>query len=92
MIERCFGQLKKRFPILGNCVRVALNNVPKVIVSCAVLHNVAKHLNDGFEYGDLNINPDEELDEILEVQHENADTTRRGRVKRNVMMQVLNIH
>lgn len=92
VIERCFGQLKKRFPILGNCVRVALNNVPKVIVSCAVLHNVAKHLNDGFEYGDLNINPDEELDEILEVQHENADTTRRGRVKRNVMMQVLNIH
>ena len=70
---------------------MALNNVPKVIVSCAVLHNVAKHLNDDFDYGDLNINPDEEVNEVAEVQHENAATTRRGKEKRAVMMQFLNI-
>lgn len=31
IIERCFGQLKKRFPILGNCVRVSLKKVPKAL-------------------------------------------------------------
>ena len=33
VIERCFGQLKKRFPILQNHVRVRLNLVPSVIVT-----------------------------------------------------------
>lgn len=34
--------------ILGYCVRVALDKVPKVI-SCAVSHNIGKHLNDVFD-------------------------------------------
>ncbi|XP_046684659.1 putative nuclease HARBI1 [Homalodisca vitripennis] len=45
VIERVFGQLKKLFPVLGNCIRVSLDRVPKTIISCAVLHNVGKHLN-----------------------------------------------
>ncbi|XP_046684548.1 putative nuclease HARBI1 [Homalodisca vitripennis] len=52
VIERVFGQLKKRFPILGNCVRLSLDRVPKVIVTCTVLHNVAKHLRDPLNFED----------------------------------------
>lgn len=91
IIERCFGQLKKRFPILGNCVRVALNNVPQVIISCAVLHNIAKHLNDDFDYEDLGVEANDGDGNQLVVRHENPATTRRGRQKREQMMQFLNI-
>ncbi|CAH1986388.1 unnamed protein product [Acanthoscelides obtectus] len=42
--ERCFGQLKRRFPILQYVCRVKLENVPKIIIACIVLHNVAKSL------------------------------------------------
>lgn len=82
IIERCFGQLKKRFPILGNCVRVSLQRVPKVIVCCGVLHNIAKFLNDDFDYGALEF--DEE--EFQEEQYENAATVIRGQQKRQEMM------
>ena len=44
--ERCFGQLKRRFPILQSRVRVHLNLVPSVIVACCIMHNVAKYLQD----------------------------------------------
>ena len=46
VIERCFGQLKSRFPILQYKVRQKIQNIPKTIVCCAVLHNIAKYLND----------------------------------------------
>lgn len=90
VIERCFGQLKRRFPILGNCVRVALNNIPQVVVSCAVLHNIAKNLKDDFEYGDLDSVPNED-DQPGVVRYENPDTTLRGKDKRTNMMAYLNI-
>ena len=45
-IERCFGQLKKRFPILQSRVTVHLNLIPRVIVACCIMHNVAKYLQD----------------------------------------------
>ncbi|CAH1967270.1 unnamed protein product [Acanthoscelides obtectus] len=44
IIERCSGQLKQRFPILHNKIRVDTEKVPSL--SCFILHNVAKHLND----------------------------------------------
>ncbi|XP_046666759.1 putative nuclease HARBI1 [Homalodisca vitripennis] len=90
IIERCFGQLKRRFPILRNCVRVALNNIPQVVVSCAVLHNIAKYLKDDFEYGDLDSVPNED-DQPGVVRYENPDTTLRGKDKRANMMAYLNI-
>ncbi|CAH1996724.1 unnamed protein product [Acanthoscelides obtectus] len=42
IIVRCFG----RFPILQYVCRVKLENVPKIIIACIVLHNVAKSLGD----------------------------------------------
>lgn len=49
-MERTFGISKQCFPILRNCVRVALEKVPKLMVTFAMLHNVAIHLNDLFDY------------------------------------------
>jgi hypothetical protein len=46
VIERCFGQQKKRFPILQGQVRLRIQKVPSVVVACCVLHNAAKYLND----------------------------------------------
>ncbi|CAH2011545.1 unnamed protein product [Acanthoscelides obtectus] len=46
IIERCFGHLKQRFPILHNKIRVDTEKVPSLVMSCFNLHNVAKHLND----------------------------------------------
>ena len=46
IIERCFGQLKRRFPILQYVCRVAASKVPTIIVCCFVLHNIAKYLQD----------------------------------------------
>uniref|UniRef100_A0A8D8UXJ5 DDE Tnp4 domain-containing protein n=1 Tax=Cacopsylla melanoneura TaxID=428564 RepID=A0A8D8UXJ5_9HEMI len=46
IIERCFGQVKRRFPILQYMVRVKLDRVPRIIVCCFILHNIAKYLQD----------------------------------------------
>jgi hypothetical protein len=46
IIKQCFGQVKKRFPILRGQVRIRLNRVLRLIVACFILHNVAKYLGD----------------------------------------------
>lgn len=93
VVERVFGQLKRRFPIIGNCVRISLERVPKLIVSCAVLHNVAKHLNDDFEDpGDENpalAEEDDVQDAPGEQHNEDRVTKARGEQKRQEMLQLL---
>lgn len=44
VIERAFGQLKARFPILKGPIRLKTERIPTIIVACFVLHNVAKYL------------------------------------------------
>ncbi|KAJ8944099.1 hypothetical protein NQ314_009555 [Rhamnusium bicolor] len=90
IIERLFGQLKKRFPILGNCVRVTSKRVPKVIISCAVLHNVAKHLNDVFDFNNEENEHEAVEGAIVDEQQETRATKARGIQKRNEMMQLIN--
>lgn len=46
VIERAFGQLKNRFPILKGKVRLKTDRIPTIIICCFVLHNVAKFLKD----------------------------------------------
>ncbi|XP_050303725.1 putative nuclease HARBI1 [Anthonomus grandis grandis] len=46
VIEHTFGQVKRRFPILKYGCRLKLTSIPKVIIACAVLHNIAKQLRD----------------------------------------------
>ncbi|KAJ3655893.1 hypothetical protein Zmor_015001 [Zophobas morio] len=45
-IERCFGVLKRRFPVLALGIRLKSTKIQALIVACAVLHNVACELND----------------------------------------------
>lgn len=53
VIERVFGQMKRRFPFLQNTMRMSTQRVPSMVVACSVLHNVAKYLqDDDFEGND----------------------------------------
>ncbi|CAH1987524.1 unnamed protein product [Acanthoscelides obtectus] len=91
-IERLFGQLKMRFPILGNTVRVSSEKVPKIILCCAVLHNVAKYLNDDFNLEEAF--EDEPLDEVMYEDEEDDDRNplrRLGVRKREDIIAVLNL-
>ncbi|VEN36087.1 unnamed protein product, partial [Callosobruchus maculatus] len=64
-IERLFGQLKKRFPILSSTVRVSSDKVPKIILCCAVLRNIAKYLNDDLDLEEAFVD-----DSLGEVRYE----------------------
>lgn len=75
VIERCFGQIKKRFPIIGYLLRISQDKIPSVIVACAVLHNLAKTLNDEdiWYYDDfptdvenINIQDDNDIDVAIQ--------------------------
>lgn len=46
IIERLFGQLKQRFPILYSKIRVKTERIPSFVTACFVLFNVSKFLND----------------------------------------------
>lgn len=39
-IERLFGVLKRRFPCLQNGMGFKIDNIPPVVVTCAVIHNI----------------------------------------------------
>lgn len=51
VIEQCFGQLKRRFPILRYGIRLKFENIPLCISACCILHNIARHLNE-FDFAD----------------------------------------
>ena len=59
VIERCFGVWKRRFPVLAYGLRLKLNTVLQVVVATAVLHNLAKDMNEGEPPLPENINEDE---------------------------------
>ncbi|KAB0790733.1 hypothetical protein PPYR_15682 [Photinus pyralis] len=46
-IERLFGVLKRRFPILSIGIRIKLQTAQQSIIACATLHNLARARNDG---------------------------------------------
>lgn len=41
VVERSYGVLKRRFPVLSLGIRVKISTVQLIIVACAVLHNIA---------------------------------------------------
>nr|CAI5831218.1 unnamed protein product [Callosobruchus analis] len=81
-VERCFGQLKRRFPILQYMGRVKLDRVVSVIISCAVLHNISKYSNDPVRVDEQedDINDEEEEEYNTEIEDENV--RRRGLQRR----------
>lgn len=77
IIERCFGQLKKRFAILQHPIRVSLDKVPAIVIACATLHNIAKHLQDHLPWDDSDLEDGGELDVPLEEIPDNEARRRR---------------
>ncbi|KAG5891131.1 hypothetical protein JTB14_022243 [Gonioctena quinquepunctata] len=75
-------------------VRIQLDRVAAVIISCAVLHNISKHLNDDMsdEEVDQHINADQQ--EVVEEENdfENADAAlrKRGLHLREEIVDVIN--
>ena len=59
VVENAFGRLKGRWRCLQKRLDFKLSNVPKVVASCVILHNICEL------YGDMC------LDEWLESDHSN---------------------
>lgn len=78
IIERMFGQLKQRFPILQNKIRIATERIPLVITACFILHNVAKFLNDPDFECEVNPEANEQVEDL-----NGGNLLRRGQARRN---------
>lgn len=46
VIERAFGVWKRRFPVLAVGMRLSIVTVQAVIIATAILHNIARQMND----------------------------------------------
>ncbi|KAJ8020987.1 hypothetical protein HOLleu_40735 [Holothuria leucospilota] len=85
IIERCFGQLKRRFPMLQGRVRIQLRKVPSLIVACCIMHNVAKCLqdpNDFPEYNELYVDNNDAV-------HEDDRIRQRGQERRRQIANII---
>lgn len=82
IIERCFGQLKRRFPILQYMVRVKLDRVASVIISCAVLHNISKYLNDPLPVDEEEEDVMNDEEEEYNLENDDENVRRRGLQRR----------
>ena len=51
IVERCFGQVERRFPLIAGRMRLNLNNIPPTVVACMILHNCAKFRRDTGDFG-----------------------------------------
>lgn len=91
IIERCFGQVKRRFPILHYKVRTALKSVPSIIVCCFVLHNIAKYLKDpdDFPHFDEEESNEDDLDGIELVTGQSARIRQLGQQKRDQIAAII---
>jgi hypothetical protein len=81
IIERCFGQVKKRFPCLGYKLRVATDRVAGMIVACFVLHNAAKYLNDDDDFIEADMQVEE--DQVEMPDFNDLQARARGQVIRD---------
>ena len=88
IIERCFGQLKRRFPILQYICRISLANVPSIIVCCFILHNVAKFLQDE-DFPEVHDEADEENSSDEEELIHEREIQAKGREKREEIAAII---
>lgn len=49
VIERTFGVMKRRFPILSLGIRLNVKTVMNIVVACAVLHNMCRFRNENLD-------------------------------------------
>lgn len=82
IIERMFGQLKRRFPVLANTIRVSTRRIPQLISACIVLFNVSKFLNDP-EFDEDEDAAHYQDDQVENEEDLNNTVYRRGAARRN---------
>lgn len=63
-IERLFGVLKRRFPVLAYGIRLNCQTTLTVIVAAAVLHNIACEMNEEETPNDINV---DEVNYLIEM-------------------------
>ena len=68
VVERTFGIWKRRFPVLSVGIRCRLNLAQRIVVACAILHNIACQQNEEVFEGD-----DEEDQPVVYNGVENND-------------------
>lgn len=61
MVERQYGVLKRRFPVLAVGIRLELKNAINVIIACCVLHNMCILRNEREPVNENNVPNIEEL-------------------------------
>nr|CAH7744593.1 unnamed protein product [Callosobruchus chinensis] len=86
IIERCFGQVKQRFPILQYKIRLATEKVPHIIACCFILHNVAKYLKDSDFPAEEN---HEEDFDGAQIEDENIRVRDRGNMRRTDIANII---
>lgn len=86
IIERVFGQLKRRFPALHYGLRVKLERVSEMIIACCILHNLAKHLNDADDFPEVE---NEERPVFDGTEEADAVIRRKGQIVRDEIATVL---
>lgn len=89
-IERCFGQVKQRFPMLQHKIRIKLEKVPSFILCCFILHNVAKKLNDpDFDLEEQVNRENNQIDGNELVVQGDAALRRQGQLKRTELAGII---
>lgn len=72
-IERCFGVLKRRFPVLSLGIRLNIEKVEATIVAAAIIHNIALLFKD-----DGKFNVTDELEAAIEATAFQAEDAGQG--------------
>lgn len=83
VVERQYGLWKRRFPVLAYGLRLKKENCQKVIIACAVLHNLAIDANEPEPPEDNNamlggINEDNDVDNVVLIDPPAVGRRRRG--------------
>lgn len=86
-IERCFGQLKRRFPMLHYTLRLKTDRICTYITAGFILHNVAKYLKDPDDFDP--IDEDEEAYHINIPVGDALHVRQLGQQRRNVIAEEL---
>ena len=90
LIEQVFGEIKKRFPIVGNVVRVKTQKVPRLFIACCVLHNVSKFLkDDSIEENDQDPDGDDAGDDEEREDAADVNVRRAGQRKRDQLSRIV---
>ncbi|KAG7305781.1 hypothetical protein JYU34_009914 [Plutella xylostella] len=88
VVERTYGVLKNRFPVLSKKIILHVSRVQSVIVAYAVLHNIAIDMRDDLLFQD-NIPPDVDDNEQIATPLNMQDTNVRNRLINNYFVSLL---